>query len=507
MYERLCRISSKIPPFKQLGARRQDRDLSKAVGFLKPIIGLSVQGVAAAAYLTSTLVLLLIVFLLALMDLSIILVIPVSLLGSVITYYLVISHPVSLMNGYKLFLSEESDLVFEQFILVFQSGGTIFDAIELVAQSNHPFLSRAFQDILKKINEGIPPEKSLAEFAKNQPSDDLRRYIIGILSALERKTELLDLLSGESYEADMALRQQNLELESRLLIVAALVTYVPIMITLAFSLAGLATNPLILLLVPVFISMNALMRSRFTRQFSAYFDRPNKQGALAPSQPEIVAEYEEFLNFLILLSERLRSGDTLEVALPQIRDELAPEIQHLIDPVVRSVYWENHSMEKAISLASDKALGQRVAHLLRTIQLMCETSAIEAGDRLSRIAARLVKRSAVAKERDSIIAAQRLKVYLLTITSSAVLGLLSALSPFLFIGSLLSDGPIWTPNLLTLLDIMPLFLTLLLTTTSSGYQNSRMVSGRRGVLIGLLCGLLFTAAFAISALIMGISLT
>jgi hypothetical protein len=76
--------------------------------------------------------------------------------------------------------------------------------------------------------------------------------------------------------------------------------------------------------------------------------------------------------------------------------------------------------------------------------VMCEASATDAGDRLSRIATRLVKRSAVAKERESIIAAQRLKVYLLSITSSLVLGLLSALSPFLYIGSLLTEGPTWS---------------------------------------------------------------
>ncbi|NHJ12864.1 MAG: hypothetical protein EAX95_04270 [Candidatus Thorarchaeota archaeon] len=507
MYEGLCRISSKIPPFKQLGARRQDRELSKAVGFLKPLLTLSVQGVVAAAYLTSMLTLLFTAIFLFFIELSIIIIIPVSFLGAIIVYFLVVSYPVTLMNGYKLSLSEESDLVFEQFVLVFQSGGTIFDAVEMVAQSDHPFLSKAFQEILRKVNDGIPPERSLAEFARNQPSDDLRRYITGILSALEKKTEMLDLLSGESYEADLTLRQQNLELESRLLIVAALVTYVPIMFTLAFSLAGLATNVFIFLLVPFFILMNAFMKSRFTTQFSAYFDRPNKGGVLAPSQPEIIAEYEEFLNFLILLSERLRSGDTLEVALPEIRDDLSPEIQQLIDPAISSVYWKDESIGEAMKLASERALGQRVAHLLKMIHLMCETSAKEAGDRLSKIAARLVRRSAVAKERDSIIAAQRLKVYLLTITSSIVLGLLSALSPFLFIGSLLGDGPTWTPDMVTMLDIMPLFMTLLVTTTSTGYQNTRMVGGRRAVLLGTICGLLYAVAFAISSSILGVTLT
>ncbi|MFW9968388.1 MAG: hypothetical protein ACFFEA_14635, partial [Candidatus Thorarchaeota archaeon] len=106
----------------------------------------------------------------------------------------------------------------------------------------------------------------------------------------------------------------------------------------------------------------------------------------------------------------------------------------------------------------------------------------------------------------SIIAAQRLKVYLLSITSSLVLGLLAALSPFLFIGSLLAEGPNWSPVALSILSILPLFATLLLTTVSTGYQNTTMVGGRRPLLMGVLCGLLFWAAFMLSSAILGLEI-
>ncbi|MFW9804463.1 MAG: type II secretion system F family protein, partial [Candidatus Thorarchaeota archaeon] len=394
----------------------------------------------------------------------------------------------------------------EQFILVFQTGGTIFDAIEMVASSDHPFLSKVFLEIMEQIQGGTPPETCLMEFAKNQPSDDLRRYVMGILSALEQKTELLDLLSGESFEADMTLRQKNLELESRLLVVAALATYIPIMLTLAVSLAGHATNLMVLLLAPILIGLNSLLKTRFSSQFSAYFDRPNRENVLFLHQSQIVAEYDEFLNFLMLLSERLRSGDTLEVAIQSIRDDVAVEIQKLIDPVINSISWGGGSIEEAMADAAKMALGQRVANMIRMITVMCATSATDAGNRLSRIAARLVKRSAVAKERESIIAAQRFKVYLLSITSSLVLGLLSALSPYLFIGSLLTEGPTWSAGDLSLLNILPLFATLLVTTISTGYQNTSMVGGRRPILMGAVCGLLFWAAFMLSSAILGIEI-
>ena len=359
--------------------------------------------------------------------------------------------------------------------------------------------------MLSRIERGVSPEKCISEFAKNQPSEDLRRYLVGILSALEQKTDLLEMLSGESFEADLALRQKNLELESRLLIVAALATYLPIMITLSISLSGFATNPLVLLIAPVFISVNALLTSRFSRQFSAYFDRPRDTGIIAPSQREIIEEYDEFLNFLILLGERLRLRDTLEVALTEVHEDVTLEVQRLIDPVIDSIYGGSKGTSEAMKVGANLALGQRVSNMMNMVATMCETSAKDAGDRITKIAARLVKRSSVAKERDSIIAAQKLKVYLLSLTSALVLGLLGSLSPFLNLGGLLSEGPIWTPGSFSLIDVTPLLLTLFLITTSTGYQNTRMVSGSRAALIGLLCGLLFLVTFFISASILGLN--
>jgi hypothetical protein len=501
IYERLCRISEK---FGGVGDSEKDRELEKAVKFLDPLMKITVRGVKGAATVCFFLTIFIVPIILGILNVPLIIELPITGLAAAISFYIVGNYPISIMNSYKLGLSEEADLVFEQFILVFQSGGTIFDAIEMVAQSEHPYLSKAFRQMLVRINDGTPPETCLMEFAKDQPSDDLRRYIMAIMSSLEKKTDLIETLSGESFEADLALRQKNLELESRLLIVAALVTYVPIMFTLAASLAGFSMNVLVLLMIPVFVLMNALLKSRFSRQFSAYFDRPRDDTLVPPSQQDIIAEYDEFLNFLMLLGERLSTGDTLEVALPNIRDDLEPAAQKLVDIAINSVYRNETSMVEAMRLASEAALGQRVSQMFNMIALMCESSATDAGIRISKIASRLVKRSAVAKERDSIIAAQRMKVYLLTLMSAAVLGMLASLAPFLYIGELLSGEFSWTPGSITTLDILPLLITLGITTLSTGYQNTRMVAGNRPIMMGIICTLLFWISFSLSSTLMGI---
>ncbi len=502
MYERLCNIGLKLSPLR---LKSKNPELEKATRFLQPMMKITPDGVLAAGQITLILSIIITSSLLYLANINPILIILLTAMFCALSYYAVVSYPISVMNGYKLSLSEEADLVFEQFLLVFQYGGTIFDAIEMIAQSKHPYLSLVFQDMLVKINNGIPPETCLMEFAKNQPSDDLRRYFTGIISALEQKTEILELLSGESFEADLVLRQKNLELESRLLIVAALATYVPIMFTLAISLSGYATNPLIILLAPLFIILNTLFSTRFARRFSAYFDKPLNTGPTMPSQKEIVREYDEFLNFMILLGERLRLGDTLEVALSEIRDDVGSEVQRLIDPSLRAIYSGTSGLDDAMTLASESAVGQRVSNMLRMISLMCQASASDAGERISKIAARLIKRSAVAKERDSIIAAQKLKVYILTFTSAVVLGLLASLAPFLYIGSILATGPTWTPDNISILDILPLILTLEIITLFSGYMNTKMVNGGRPLFIGIMCGLTFLISFQLADLMMGLT--
>ena len=506
IYERLCNFVSRLAGITEETASTEDRELARAVRFLTPIMTITAKGVMLTAYFSAMIILILSTTLLTLFGVNLFITIPLSIMACLVTYYIVLSYPISMMNSYKLGLSEESDLVFEQFILVFQTGGTIFDAIEMVAQSDHPYLSSAFRQILSRVAEGIPPETCLMDFAKDQPSDDIRRYFTAIVSSLEKKTDLLDVLSGESFEADLSLRQKNLELESRLLVVAALVTYVPIMFTLAISLAGHATNPIVLLLAPVFIFLNAILRSRFSRQFAAYFDRPRDDSVLAPTQKEIVTEYDEFLNFMILLGQRLTTGDTLEVALTAVREDLELNAQLLVDIAIHAIYQERLSSAEALDLASKAALGQRVSQMISMISLMCETSTHSAGERITRIASRLVKRSSVAKERDSIIAAQKMKVYLLTLTSAAVLGMLASLAPFLFIGALLTQGPTISFGTLTMIDIAPLLGALGISTLSMGYQNTKMVSGTRPVLMALICSLLFWISLALSSGLMGLNL-
>ena len=59
---------------------------------------------------------------------------------------------------------------------------------------------------------------------------------------------------------------------------------------------------------------------------------------------------------------------------------------------------------------------------------------------------------------------------------------------------------------LSIVDILPLLVTLGITTFSMGYQNTKMVNGSRPLVMALICTLLFWIAFALSSSLMGLTI-
>ena len=51
LYERLCQLGERIPPFSIIAERRSNRDLEKALNFLKPLMKLNQEAVYSTAYL------------------------------------------------------------------------------------------------------------------------------------------------------------------------------------------------------------------------------------------------------------------------------------------------------------------------------------------------------------------------------------------------------------------------------------------------------------------------
>ena len=105
IYERLCNFSSRIPPFSRITRKSEDRELTRAVRFLLPLMTITSQGVVAASYLMDTTTLILTLLLLTFFVDNLLITIPLSAMACLVAYFIVISYPISMMNSYKLGLS------------------------------------------------------------------------------------------------------------------------------------------------------------------------------------------------------------------------------------------------------------------------------------------------------------------------------------------------------------------------------------------------------------------
>ncbi|MCK5151557.1 MAG: hypothetical protein KAQ65_06950, partial [Candidatus Thorarchaeota archaeon] len=88
IYERLCRISQRLP-LHRIGGRTRDRDLLKAVVFLSPLMKITPEGIVSASYFTAILIFISLTSILYLLNVSLLIGVLLSLLASLIVYYVV----------------------------------------------------------------------------------------------------------------------------------------------------------------------------------------------------------------------------------------------------------------------------------------------------------------------------------------------------------------------------------------------------------------------------------
>jgi hypothetical protein len=106
--------------------------------------------------------------------------------------------------------------------------------------------------MIMPLNQGETPERLLMNFATNQPSFTLRRGLLAFIQYIESSTSNLDAVILDAHE-NIQRRYEKLTIqwESRMMVYAGLLVFLPIIIILGVAIRGLAYNPLILLL-PVF---------------------------------------------------------------------------------------------------------------------------------------------------------------------------------------------------------------------------------------------------------------
>jgi len=488
LYGKWCRVSGKIPGIRSIAKKLQDDEVDTACKYYSQKYGVSPNDVSSGAIMA---------FIVAFISLFVLLfrlgpliAIPSSMLFGYLALYLTYTYLPSKMKETKLVFSEIADLVYELFSLILVTTNSIFQAIEEIANANIPQISERFIEIIQRVNaEEIPPETALKEFADTQPSSDLRRRLNMIL-ALEHDPKQLSQFSFEgSSEINSALRKLNMELESRLLIIAMILTYIPIFLVIVLAMEGYSTSfiPFIALIIYII-----LVRFLIKRVSGNLFSARGKSTAWLPLKDE-VNEIKAITDFIVVFAGMLRIHGSPENAMFESAQYAEPKLRERIIKAFSPIYSDMYTYKEAIEKLIENTKTLRGKILLKIAYIMSETNPIEAPIFLMRISKQIAIRNEFTEEKRNIIEAQGIKIEVLSKTSAAVIGITVGLAPFLSMNGIFFGGfgEFTLPHIPSFSDMWPLIISMGIVSFYSSYGSSKMVGSRHPILSGLVGFLIY----------------
>jgi Flp pilus assembly protein TadB len=158
-------------------------------------------------------------------------------------------------------IERETPYALEELATIYLSTGSVFDAILYVSQGDYGTVSSALAQMIPLLNAGVPPEHLLTQMAHRQPSPTLRRGILSFVDFVQTNSTNLDAVITDSHEnVQRRFEHLTFQWESRMMVYAGVLVFLPLIIVLGLAVRGLCSNPLVLLL-PVFLfGLSGLLR-------------------------------------------------------------------------------------------------------------------------------------------------------------------------------------------------------------------------------------------------------
>lgn len=174
--------------------------------------------------------------------------ITISLMSCLLTF----NSTISKYHRHLVLIEKATPHILEELSTIFLTTGSVFEAIEYVSKGGYDVISSAFSDMLSPLNCGTAPEQLLRRYANSQPSVVLRRGLLTFIQFVETSSTNLEAVILDAHEdLQRKYERRTLQWESRMVVVAGVLVFVPIIFILGVAIRGLANHPLILLL-PVF---------------------------------------------------------------------------------------------------------------------------------------------------------------------------------------------------------------------------------------------------------------
>ncbi|TFF88081.1 MAG: hypothetical protein EU549_03670 [Promethearchaeota archaeon] len=386
---------------------------------------------------------------------------PVSVILSLILARKVYSYPIIKYKIQKSSFLQYLDLVYQDFLIILKSNGTVFDFIKYISESNYPVIAKKFKEMIKNLNYGSDPERLLLNFINFTGIRTFKEKMLFILSSNLKKGLILNDKPEFSLELTTSYQKYTKQLNTRITIITTINIFLPLLSIILFSIY-FAVNPFsYLILIPFhFLILYILKKSLLKKEFLLL-------GALKNNENE----FNSLLIFLMLFSNYLKMNNSPEIALiksiklinsnsnlSSYQFRLPNELieYHLEDFWMKLIHNFKHYQSKI---------------LLKLILRMLNKNSQETGLRIENILDNIKSNRKIISERKIIIKSLQFKSLLLLFILSCLIGLFSTIIPI--IGNFFQLIFIYPSNFsmqneYSLISYLPLLLTyssIIISTT------------------------------------------
>jgi len=377
------------------------------------------------------------------------------------------------MEEEKLVISYQVPIILQEIALASAGSGSMFDLIVLLVKGKHPIVSKAFAKITRRVSNGDEPEKLVRKYANLQPCQTLRRYLLDAISLNLDWAELKNVLTKRRGEAEYEYQKYTMQVESRVLLVIGLGTFWPIIFSISVFVNGLWHDvPVMLLIALLFLILLALLQKLLMKpiinvEILGSPERSYQMGGVFNHTAK--EELQETIVILCLIGEFLcREKVSPESAVKSVSQVYDGWLSPLFTELARKISYNGETFNDAWQWFKSNFTNIQCRQIIGILPQMIEKTAEEAGERLIEVVSYVRENMALTEERENIFAAQRFKAKLLTLFSSAALGLVAALSPlFTIVGvhhiSFIGPGSLISTNDVTVTAIVLLSMTALNT--------------------------------------------
>jgi hypothetical protein len=315
--------------------------------------------------------------------------------------------------------------------------------------------------------------------------------------------ELKKVLRDRKGEAEYEYQRYTMQVESRVLLIVGLGTFWPIIFSVAvlvnslssnlFSMIIIATLFIVLLLV---LQKQLMKPIRRTEILGAQGSSPRRKGLFGHTPKQ---ELQELMVVLSLIGESLhREGVSPEAALRTASEAYSGWLSPVLKEAIHRILYNGETFDVAWLRLRDRFSSNQCRQIISMLPQMLEKTSEETGERLVEVVSYIKENQVLIEERENVITAQRFKAKLLSLFSSAALGLIGALSPlFTMISARRLSIPEFGLSFLSHDTMVPAIVLLVMTVINT-FNAMKTVGVEKPILFTCFCCSIFLAVFAAS---------